>query len=77
MSKCAFSAQLFTALIPTVKALEGRAELQVDYVASVDAAGTTSPYGNGDLSGDRYQLCAKDQGSTEAWLTFLTCQTSL
>lgn len=74
MSKCAFSAQALSALIPTVRALEGRVELQLDYVATSGAAGATSPYGAEDLVGDRYQLCAKEQGSTAAWLTFLSCQ---
>ncbi len=74
MSKCAFSAKALTALIPVVKAFGGRATLQLDYVARHDGTRTTSPYGDDDLSGDRYQLCARDQGTTDSWLTFLSCQ---
>ena len=74
LSKCRFAADLLKGLLPNVKGMKDRIELELGYVGKVKGKQLTSMHGDEEVMGDILQLCAHAQGDQDKWLDFMLCQ---
>jgi hypothetical protein len=75
MSQCQFGWELMHELMPLKRELGASLELQLHHVGMPRPDGTLAAFqGPSGMLGDKLQLCARDVGGEEPWLTFLGCQ---
>jgi hypothetical protein len=69
MATCPFASELLAGLVPVVAGLGEQAELGVHYIGTTTGEELSSIYGSGDLAAAADDLCALEQGGTDAWLS--------
>ncbi len=73
MSRCPHCTHVLRAMIPLIRLLGDRLQLDVDYVGGEEGGRLVSPHGEPEVRGDMIELCVQRHASTERWLSFLAC----
>ena len=73
MSMCPYAARALQNLIPAVKQIGNRVNLQIDYIVSGRPGQFSSLHGPAEVLGDKIQLCAREI-APDRFLDFLSCQ---
>lgn len=74
MSKCPFGVKVMQAITPVLEKMGDNVDLKVDYIGREKDGELTSMHGDPEVKGNILQLCARETGSFEAWLSFVKCQ---
>lgn len=74
MSKCPYAAEALASLVPVARAFGEGVALRLEYVGRDEDGELASMHGEGEVTGDMLQLCAREVAGYGPWLDFLECQ---
>lgn len=74
MSKCPFGVKVMQAITPVLEKMGENVDFTVNYIGNEKDGELTSMHGEQEVQGNIQQLCAREFGDMQQWLSFLKCQ---
>ncbi len=74
MSKCPFGVKVLNAITPVLDKMGDNIDFNVYYIGREKDGELTSMHGEQEVQGNILQLCAREVGDVDSWLSFLKCQ---